>query len=95
MHWFLDRFYFICIHIFPFWRADITASASLQGIRSEGPRLHALCLASAAISTRELIKPSLIIFMKGLLMIRAISGRSVRRKGSPPDMRTMSIFGSC
>jgi len=28
-------------HFLPFWRADLTASASLQGIRSEGPRLHA------------------------------------------------------
>jgi len=31
----------------------ITASASLQGIRSEGPRLHALRLASAATSACE------------------------------------------
>jgi hypothetical protein len=45
---------FILIAIFlPFKRADLTASASLQGIRSEGPRLHALCLASAATSARE------------------------------------------
>jgi len=34
-------------------RADLTAFASLQGIRGEGPQLHTLCLASAATSTRE------------------------------------------
>jgi len=34
-------------------RADLTASASLQGIRGEGPQLHTLCLASAATSTCE------------------------------------------
>jgi len=34
-------------------RADLTASASLQGIRGEGPQLHTLCLASVATSTRE------------------------------------------
>jgi len=34
-------------------RADLTASASLQGIRGEGPQLHTLCLASEATSTRE------------------------------------------
>ena len=34
-------------------RADLTASASLQGIRGEGPQLHTLRLASAATSTRE------------------------------------------
>jgi hypothetical protein len=34
-------------------RVDLYAPASLQGIRSEGPQLHTLCLASAAISTRE------------------------------------------
>jgi len=34
-------------------RADLTTSASLQGIRGEGPQLHTLCLASAATSTRE------------------------------------------
>jgi hypothetical protein len=45
---------FILIAIFlPFRRANLTASASLQGIRSEGPHLHALCLTSAAILTRE------------------------------------------
>jgi hypothetical protein len=43
----------LCIHILPFRRADLTASASLQGIRSEGPRLHALCLAPPAILSRE------------------------------------------
>jgi len=32
--------------------ADLTAPASLQGIRGEGPQLHTLCLASAATSTR-------------------------------------------
>jgi len=37
----------------PYRRADLTASASLQPIRGEGPQLHALCLASAATSTRE------------------------------------------
>jgi len=45
---------FISIAIFlPLRRANLTASASLQGIRSEGPHLHALCLASAATLTRE------------------------------------------
>jgi len=34
-------------------RADLTASASLQGIRGEGPQLHTLRLASAVTSTRE------------------------------------------
>jgi hypothetical protein len=44
----------ILIAIFlPFRRAYLTASASLQGIRSERPRLHALRLASEATSTRE------------------------------------------
>jgi len=37
----------------PSWRADLTASASLQPICGEGPQLHALCLASAASLTRE------------------------------------------
>jgi len=32
----------------PYRRADLTASASLQRIRGEGPQLHVLCLASAA-----------------------------------------------
>jgi len=40
-------------HFLPFGRADLTALASLQGIRGEGPQLHTLCLASAATSTRE------------------------------------------
>jgi len=34
-------------------RADLTAPASLQGIRGEGPQLHPLRLVSAATSTRE------------------------------------------
>jgi hypothetical protein len=34
-------------------RADLTASASLQGIRGEGPQLHTLRLVSTATSTRE------------------------------------------
>jgi hypothetical protein len=38
---------------FPLRRADLTASASLQRIRSGKPQLHALCLASAATSTLE------------------------------------------
>jgi hypothetical protein len=37
----------------PSGRADLTAPASLQGIRGEAPQLHTLCLASAATSTRE------------------------------------------
>ena len=40
-------------HSLPFGRADLTVSASLQRIRGEEPQLHALCLASAATSTRE------------------------------------------
>jgi len=40
-------------HLLPFRQADLTASASLQGIRSERPRLPVLCLASTATSTRE------------------------------------------
>jgi hypothetical protein len=45
---------FILIAIFlPCRRAYLTASALLQGIRSEGPLLHALCLASAATLARE------------------------------------------
>jgi len=43
----------LCIHILPFRRADLTASASLQQVRGEGPQLHLLRLASAAISARE------------------------------------------
>jgi len=46
--------YLILIAIFlPLRQADLDAFASLQDIRSEAPRLHALCLASAATSTRE------------------------------------------
>jgi hypothetical protein len=46
--------FLILIAIFlPFRRADLTASASLQGTCGEGPQLHTLCLASAATSTRE------------------------------------------
>jgi len=46
--------FLILIAIFlPYRRADLTAPALLQGIRGEGPQLHTLCLASAAISTRE------------------------------------------
>ena len=45
---------FILIAIFlPLRRVNLTVSASLQGIRSEGPHLHALRLASAATLTRE------------------------------------------
>jgi len=44
----------ILIAIFlPLRQADLTASASYQGIRGEGPRLHALRLASAATSACE------------------------------------------
>jgi len=43
----------LCIHILPYRRADLTSSALLQGIRGEGPQLHALRLASNVISTRE------------------------------------------
>jgi len=39
--------------LFPFGRADLTASALLQGIRGEGPQLHTLRLTSAAVLTRE------------------------------------------
>jgi len=46
--------FLILIAIFlPYGRADLTASASLQWIRGEGPQLHPLCLASMATSTRE------------------------------------------
>jgi hypothetical protein len=45
--------FILCNHIFPYRRADLTASALLQGIRGEGPQLHTLRLASAAISARE------------------------------------------
>jgi len=40
-------------HFLPFGRADLTASALLKRIRGGKPQLHALRLASAAISTRE------------------------------------------
>ena len=43
---------FIAIFL-PFRQADLTASALLQGNRSEGPQLHTLRLASAATSTFE------------------------------------------
>ena len=39
--------------LFPYRRADLTSSALLQGIRGEGPQLHALRLASAASLARE------------------------------------------
>jgi len=45
--------FIIYIHILPYRQADLTASALLQGLRSEGPQLHTLRLASAATSTRE------------------------------------------
>jgi hypothetical protein len=46
--------FLILIAIFlPYRRADLTASASLQGTRGEVPQLRTLCLASAATSTRE------------------------------------------
>jgi len=51
---FLFVFTFILIAIFlPLRQADLTASASLQGTRTEGPQLRTLCLASAATSTCE------------------------------------------
>jgi len=43
----------LCIHILPYRQDDLAASASLQGIRSEGPQLHTLRLASAATSACE------------------------------------------
>ena len=47
-------FNLILIAIFlPFRQADLTASASLQDTRGEGPQLRTLCLASAATSTCE------------------------------------------
>jgi len=50
----LPVFTFILIAVFlPFRQADLTASASLQGTRGEGPQLRTLCLASAATSTCE------------------------------------------
>jgi len=51
---FLFVFTFILIVLFlPYRQADLTASASLQGNRGEGPQLRTLCLASAATSTCE------------------------------------------
>jgi hypothetical protein len=51
---FLFVFTFILIAIFlPLRQADLTASASLQGTRGEGPQLRTLCLASAATLTCE------------------------------------------
>jgi len=46
----ITNFFIICSL---FEQADFTASAVLQVIRSEAPRLHALRLASAANSTCE------------------------------------------
>jgi hypothetical protein len=53
VHSFCLYFFHLNRHFFPYRRAHLTASALLQGIRSEGPHLHALRLASAAILTRE------------------------------------------
>jgi hypothetical protein len=51
---FLFVFTFILIAIFlPYRQADLTASASLQDTRGEGPQLRTLCLASAATSACE------------------------------------------
>jgi hypothetical protein len=47
---FITNFFIICS---PFGQADFTASAVLQAIRSEAPRLHGLRLAYAANSARE------------------------------------------
>jgi len=47
---FVTKFFIICS---PFGQADFTASAVLQVIRSEVPRLHGLRLAYAANSARE------------------------------------------
>jgi hypothetical protein len=52
--------FILCIHILPYRQTDLAASASLQGIRGEGPQLHTLRLASTATSACEY--PS-IIFM--------------------------------
>jgi len=52
MFLFVITFNLIAIFL-PSRRANLTASASLQDIRSEGPHLHALCLASAVTLTRE------------------------------------------
>jgi len=51
---YLFVFTFILIAIFlPYRQADLTASASLQDARGEGPQLRSLCLASAATSACE------------------------------------------
>jgi len=47
---FIINFFMICS---PFGQADFTASAALQAIRSEAPRLHGLRLAPAANSACE------------------------------------------
>jgi hypothetical protein len=47
---FITKFFMICS---PFVQADFTASAVLQAIRSEVPRLHGLRLAPAANSACE------------------------------------------
>jgi hypothetical protein len=47
---FITNFFMICS---PFGQPDFTASAVLQAIRSEAPRLHGLRLAYAAKSARE------------------------------------------
>jgi hypothetical protein len=46
----IKNFFMICS---PCGRADFTASAVLQAIRSEAPRLHGMRLAYAANSVRE------------------------------------------
>jgi hypothetical protein len=46
----IKNFFMICS---PSGRADFTASAVLQAIRSEAPRLHGLRLVYAANSARE------------------------------------------
>jgi len=43
----------LCRHLFPFGRADLTASALLWSIRGGKPQLHEPRLAFAATSTRE------------------------------------------
>jgi hypothetical protein len=47
---FITKFFMTCS---PFGQADFTASAVLQAIRSEVPRLRGLRLAYAANSARE------------------------------------------
>jgi len=46
-------YWFRVLESLPVRQADLTASALLQGTRSEGPQLRTLCLASAATSTCE------------------------------------------